>query len=191
VDITIKPSDDPRQFIDRALAAHCDGMVVVGAEPVTIAWVNAIREAHADSIQWVFLTPAYTSAVAQSLGAQGEGIYAISEFEPWSSRSMMLNDWKAILNAQHIPLTSLSQGGFIAATVFVKVVSAIKGPITRNSIATAFRAMAPATIPMMGTPFMFGEGSSHNPNRAAVPMQLHDGHWRVAYWDYIIEPDSN
>lgn len=183
--IGIAPGDDITVHIKDAMEAKCDGLVFTAIEPAVIAWVRAARAMKADGIDWVFLTPAYTQNVADTLKTEGDGIYAISEFEPWSSRSGMLTDWRNVMVKGSVPLTSFSQGGYVAASIFVNVLRGIEGDITRESVTRAFKTMKERKVPLMGTPFSFGQAAQHNPNRAAVPVRLDAGKWVVAHWDYI------
>ena len=136
-------------------------------------------------VDWVFLTPAYTQNVADTLKAEGDGIFALSEFEPWSSRSGMLTDWRNVMVKGSVPLTSFSQGGYVAASIFVNVLRGIEGDITRESVTQAFKTMKERKVPLMGAPFSFGAAAQHNPNRAAIPVRLDAGKWVVAHFDYI------
>ena len=183
--IGIAPTDDLAVHIKNALEVKCDGLVFTAIEPAVIAWVKAARAMKAEGIDWVFLTPAYTQNVADTLKTEGEGIYAISEFEPWSSRSGMLTDWRNVMTKGSVPLTSLSQGGYVAASVFVNVLRGIEGDISRESVTRAFKTLKERKVPLMGTPFSFGQAAQHNPNRAAVPVRLDAGKWVVAHFDYI------
>ena len=178
-------TEDPAVQIKAALDARCDGIVFPGLEPAVIAWVKTAKALKAEGIDWVFLTPAYTKSAADTLKTEGEGIFAISEFEPWSSRSGMLTDWRNMMVRGSVPLTSFSQGGYVAASVFVSVLRGINGEINRESVTRAFKTMRERRVPLMGTPFSFGDGAQHNPNRAAVPVRLEAGKWVVAHYDYI------
>lgn len=183
--IGIAPTEELGAYVKNALDAKCDGLVFTAIEPGVVAWVKAARLQKAQGVDWVFLTPAYTQNVADTLKVEGEGIYAISEFEPWSSRSGMLTDWRNVMIKGSVPLTSFSQGGYVAASVFVKVLRGIEGDITRESVTQAFKTLKEQRVPLMGTPFSFGQAAQHNPNRAAVPVRLEAGRWVVAHWDYI------
>lgn len=55
-----------------------------------------------------------------------------------------------------IPLTSFSQGGYLAATHFIQVLKTIKGDITRESVTAALKSMKPIDDKMIGTPYTFG-----------------------------------
>lgn len=181
----ISPTDDLGTHIQKAVDNKCEGLVFTAIEPAVIDWVKKAKAMKVNGIDWVFLTPAYTQNVAETLKVDGEGIFAMSEFEPWSSRSGMLTDWRNIMVKSKVPLTSLSQGGYVAASVFVTTLRSIEGDITRDSVTKAFQSMAPRKVSLMGTPFSFGNAPRHNPNRAAIPVRLEGGKWRVAHWEYI------
>jgi branched-chain amino acid transport system substrate-binding protein len=173
-------------FIKKVLDAGCEAVVFLGLEPWVIDWVKAARDVK--GIDWIFLTPAYTADVAKTLGADGEGIYAMSEFMPWSSRSLDLTDWRDTMKRGKVPLTSFSQGGYLAAQVFVSTLRGMRGEITRESVQRAFREFKGFDSPLIGTQYNFGAGAKHSSNRAIIPMVLRDGQWRVAHADWVIVP---
>ncbi|HSV36687.1 ABC transporter substrate-binding protein [Ramlibacter sp. WS9] len=174
---------DPMEPVVKRVAARaCQSLVFTG--PNVVEWARSSRPL-LPGVEQIFLTPAYTTVVTQALGASGEGIYAIAEFEPWTSRSLQLNDWRALMTANKVPLSSLSQGGYLAAQMFGKAVRGISGPITRETVAKALREMAPVSNALTASPFVVGPGRSHNPNNSGIPMQLKDGQWRVAHSKWI------
>lgn len=188
--IGVDPSTEPSTMIKAVTDAQCDGVVYQAIQPAVLAWVRAARAMQVNGIDWVFLAPAYTASVAAALGKDGDGIFAMSEFEPWSSRSGMLTDWRTVMLKSNVPLTSFSQGGYVAASVFVNVLRGTQGEITRESVTTAFKSMTDRRVPLMGSPYGFGPGARHNSNRSAVPVRLDAGRWVVAHWDYITVPES-
>ncbi len=187
----VSPTESIESLLRSVQGARCDGVVYTGIESEVIEWVKTASRLHIKGVDWVFLSPAYTDNVARTLGAEGEGIFAMSEFEPWSSRSGMLTDWRNVMVRGKVPLTSFSQGGYIAASIFVNMLRSIPGEITRESVTAAFKAMTPRTVSLIGTPFVFGRGTEHNPNRAAMPVRLETGKWVVAHFEYITQTESN
>jgi branched-chain amino acid transport system substrate-binding protein len=182
------PDQNLELKVHEALNAGCSGVVYTGVEVHVLEWMAAVVRAKAGPVDWVFLTPAYTANVAERLGVSGNGIFAMSEFEPWSSRSGMLNDWREVMTRGKVLRTSFSQGGYVAAQLFVRVLRLINGDINRESVTRAFKTLAPQKIPMLGTSFEFGPGPAHASNRANLPVQLQDGTWRVAHWEFIVAP---
>lgn len=185
-----RSDEDPRSLVAMAAQARCDAIVHTGIEPMVVAWVQAGRaRPELRGVPQVFFTPAYTAKVAATLvGGPGERIYSMAEFEPWSSRTGALSDWKFVMGQARVPLSSFSQGGYTAAQMFVRVLRSIRGDITRDSVGAAFRRVGQWDMPMAGTPFTFGEREAHNPNRATLPMRLTDGTWRIAHPAWIVAP---
>lgn len=169
-------------LLQRLRARNCDAIVFTA--PEVVEWVRSARPVLKNA-KHIFLTPAYTTQTLTALGAQGEGIYAMAEFEPWGSRSLPLNEWRYQMTANKVPLSSLSQGGYMAAQMLVKVLRSISGPITRDTVTKALRSMAPVPSNFTAEPFIFGPGDRHAPNRSALPMQFIEGSWRIAHHEWI------
>ncbi len=175
-------------YVKKVVDAKCDAVVFLGLEPWVVEWIKDAKAANAGPIDWLYLTPAYTAEVARKVGAEGEGMFAMSEFLPWSSRALDLTDWRETMTRGKVPLTSFSQGGYLAAQVFVGVLRRIPGEITRESVFNAFRELERFDSPLIGTPYSFGAKPRHNANHAIIPMVLRDKQWRVAHPDWIIVP---
>jgi branched-chain amino acid transport system substrate-binding protein len=179
---------DPSPVL-RDLAAHaCDTIIFTGYGPAVLQWMSAAKSVGVAGVNWVFLTPAYTSALARALSDVSDPVYVMAEFEPWSSSSLPLTDWKRVMLRARLPVSSLSQGGYLAAQHFVKVLRTLNGPITRDAVTRALRAMPPVDHPMIGMPLSMGAASQHNPNRTAMPMKLTGGAWRIAGMQWIEVP---
>ena len=181
----IQNVDSPDTYLKKAEQAGCEAIVFAGSESFSIRFAKAAHEVFKGNIPLIFLGSAYTVQFAEALGAQVNGVYALSEFEPWSSRSGALSDWRGLMNANQLSVTSSSQGGYVSAQVLVRVLRSIKGDINRQSVAKAFKQLRPYDIPMLGMPYSFGEGAVHHANQAALPMQLSGGRWRIAHHDWI------
>lgn len=183
----VAPGGEAAVLRDVALEG-CDTVVFTGHEPAVLQWMSTAATLGVRGINWVFLTPAYTASVAKALSSQSDPVYAMAEFEPWSSSSLPLQDWKRLMRQSGLPASSLSQGGYIAAQHIVKVMRGIDGAITRESVTRALRATPAAAHPMLGMPFVMGQDAGHNPNRAALPMRLEAGTWRIAAPQWIEVP---
>ena len=172
-------------------ARACDVVVFTGHESAVLQWLQSARALGFSGVTWVFLAPAYTANVAKVLRNSADNIYAMSEFEPWTSRSLSLQDWRELMRQAKLPLSGLSQGGYLSAQLFVRALRRMDGPITRASVTAALRKMPPQEHALLGMPFQIGEARSHSPNRSAIPMKLEQGVWRVAAPDWIRVPDVN
>ena len=181
----IQNTDSPDEYIKKAAQASCEAIVFAGSESFSTRFAQAGVTAFKGKASLIFIGSAYTVQFAETLGTAGDGIYALSEFEPWSSRSGSLSNWRDLMNTNKLSVTSSSQGGYVAAQVLVRVLRSIKGDINRQSVTQAFKQLRSYDVPMLGMPFSFGEGDRHHPNQAAIPMQLSGGRWRIAHHDWI------
>jgi len=188
-DRTMQPTDDVAPLVLRAKRSGCDAVVFTGIEPQVVAWMQAVKEQGVTGITWIFLTPAYTVNVAKVLGADGEGIYANSEFEPFLTSSEALDDWRKLMTSNKIPLTSFSEGGYLAATIIVDVMKGMKGEVTRENVTAALQALDTYKTPLIGSSYSFGRDAAHNPNSSSKFVQIKDGNWVVVTPDFVTLPN--
>jgi len=185
----VPPGGDATEVLRKFKEQHCDTAIYTGHEPAVLQWMASAREQGLTGVNWVFLAPAYTAALADALKSASDPVYAMSEFEPWQSRSMPLNDWRRLMRDAGLPASSLSQGGYVAAQFFVGVLRGMHEPITRESVTRALRNIAAQPHPMLGSPLAIGKRQAHAPNRTALAMKLEDGTWRIASPFWIKVPD--
>lgn len=186
---TMALGQDPVPMIRDLVTRRCDVAIFTGSEPAVLEWMAAATAQRVKGITWIFLTPAYTAKVAKALAASTQQVYAMSEFEPWSSRSLSLSDWRQMMLRADLPVSSLSQGGYMSAQILVRALSRINGPISRASATQALRSLPVQEHGLVGMPFLIGNRVMHNPNRATVPMRLQDGAWRIAAAQWITVPE--
>ncbi|MBB5074567.1 ABC transporter substrate-binding protein [Nonomuraea endophytica] len=190
-DRTVKPDSDPTPFVLRARSAGCQAVLYNGTEPMAIAWMKVVKQQNVTGIDWLLTTAPYTEAVAKALGPDGEGTYANAEFEPFTDAgSAVLKDWRELMAAKKVPLTSFGQGGYLAATYVVDTLKGIKGAITRESAAQAFKALKPIENPLVGTAYEFGAAAKHRSNRAGKIVQLRGGAWQVVTPEWVRYPGT-
>jgi branched-chain amino acid transport system substrate-binding protein len=187
IDTSVNFGDDPTPAILAVRDAQCDAVVFNANEPIAVAFMNTVKQQGLlDNIDWLSLTSAYSEAVATELQRQGTlGLFANSEFLPFSSQDSRLDSWRSTLSASGVPPTSLSMGGFVSAEILVEVLKSIDGPITRESVTKAFKELDEVTHPLLGMPFIFGNGTSHNPNRASQMVQVTESGW-VTVSDWVV-----
>lgn len=174
------PEADPGPMVKGFYDQHCDAIVFTGHEPAVARWLQSAAQFDMNAVNWLFLTPAYTDGIARLLKTSTARAYVMAEFEPWQSASLPMLDWKRLMRKAGLPLTSLSQGGYVAAQLLVKVLRRIDGPITRASVSQALREMPPTKHSFLGMPFHVGKGVAHAPNRTSLPMTLSEGYWHIA-----------
>ena len=178
------PADPADKLLREFENAGCDAFIHVGFEKSTLDILN-LGPAWLKKIDVFFMTPAYTATVAKFDTRDWKGVYVMSEFMPWTSADLPVREWKELMRLKKVPLSSLSQGGYIAARVFHETASHIKGDITRESVTAKLQEGERIENRMLGAPFQFGRGSSHNPNRQTIPLTLTGNAWRIAYFNWL------
>ena len=187
-DDSLKLTDDVTSMVVRSKQAGCQALVIGGLEPQVIAWKQTART-QGLTADLITLTSGYTDAVAAALGKAGnDGLYANAEFEPYGSDSPELADWRQLLTTAHVPLTAFAEGGYVAAMAFVEALKGIPGEITRDSVSRTLDAFTNYPTTMMGTPYAFGPGETHNPNQASKFVQVQAGKWVVVTRDWVRLP---
>ncbi|WP_231291582.1 hypothetical protein [Leucobacter chromiiresistens] len=87
-----------------------------------------------------------------------------------------------------IALTSFSQGGYLAATHLVEVLSGMEGDITRETVAEALHGMDPIENPMVAAPYQFDEVAAQEYTPGGWPVVLESGTraWKQSADDWLI-----
>ena len=187
-DTTLTFDGDLTPFMLELASNGCDAAVVQANDFHYVAMMQ-IREAQGLDVQIIGLTSGYTAAVAEQLGATGNGLVLASEFEPFTNTgSEALADWRDLMDEAGVPHTSFAEGGYLAATIMVSVLEGIESEITRESVAAALLGLEPIGTGLTGTPYAFGEGDAHASNRAAKFVELIDGAWAVKTPEWIAVP---
>jgi len=189
VDTTVTHGEDPTPAILEVKAAGCDAVAFNSNEPVAAAVMNAAAlQGVLENVSWLTLSAAYTETALDVFTQQDTlGLYAGAEFLPFMSDDPLLDPWRDALTASNVPLTSLSQGGYVAAEILVDVLRSIDGDITRESVKQAFLDAGPIEHPLMGSPFVYVEQDAHNPNRANMMVQATETGW-VTVGDWVSLP---
>lgn len=184
----IAPDADFAAAIRERLARRCGAIVFTGHEPTVMRWLEEAQKQGLGEVDWIFLTPAYTDRVAKVIRDPRARVHAMAEFEPWQSASLTMLDWKRVMREARLPLSALSQGGYVSAQLFVRVARDIKGPITRASFAQALRELPPTELSFLGMPFHIGQAPAHAPNRSSLPVAWRNGLWKIAAPFWIVAP---
>ncbi|WP_025159142.1 ABC transporter substrate-binding protein [Leifsonia aquatica] len=186
-------ASDYTPYIVKAKDAGCKALAINPVEPDAIAQVKAANAQGWNDVKWLYLTSVYSDNFAKAVSDAGGGIYVPAEFYPFTDASSDINkDWRALMEKNKIPLTSFSQGGYLAAKYFIQVAESIKGDITRESVTAALHDMKPIDNPMVGTPYVFGTAKVHDQNTAGWPIKLVSGTnaWELNGDDWITIPKS-
>lgn len=186
-------ASDYTPYIVKARQAGCKAVTVNPVEPDSIGQLKAADAQGWNDVTWLLLTSVYSENYAKAITNAGKGIYVPAEFYPFTdANSPQTKDWRDLMTSNGIPLTSFSQGGYLAATYFAQVLKGMKGDITRESVTTALHEMQPISNPMAGTPYVFGPGKAHNGNTAGFPVKLLTGahQWQLAANDWLRLPQQ-
>jgi branched-chain amino acid transport system substrate-binding protein len=186
-DTSVPPTtSDFTPYLLHARQLGCDGIFVNAIEPAAVTLAKDMV-AQKMTIPLLTLSSTYTAQAAAAIGDVGFPLYSASEFAPYTDPSATENaDWRSLMTADHIPLTSFSQGGYLAATYLVQVLKTIHGDITRASVTAALHSMSPISTAMTGTPWVFGSEPAHNPNSAIKIVVLKAGGWSIAQAAWVI-----
>lgn len=163
-------ASDYTPYIVKARQAGCKVIASNPVEPDAIGQVKAANAQGWNDVTWLYLTSVYSENFASAIDQAGAGIYVPAEFYPFTEDNAINKDWRDLMTKNNIPLTSFSQGGFLAATYFIDVLKSMKGDITRETVAAALKSMAPIENDMVGTPYAFGVD-----NTAGWPIVLKSG----------------
>ena len=170
----------------KAKEEGCDAIFGNFVEPDALGMLKAAEAQKVTGVTWLFLTSVYSEQFAKAAPA-GQKIYVPAEFLPFTDATATANkDWRELMTKQGLSLTSFSQGGYLAATYFVDVLKSIKGNIDRASVTEALKKMAPIENTMVGTPYQFGSGDTHQPNHAGWPIVLDKGSWQNAADSWLV-----
>ncbi|MFJ7214472.1 ABC transporter substrate-binding protein [Amycolatopsis sp. NPDC098790] len=194
VDATVPyGGSDYTSYIVKARAAGCKAITVNPVEPDSIGQLKAAQAQGWTDVTWLLLTSVYSENYAKAISNAGAGVYVPAEFYPFTDAgSPQTKDWRELMAKNKIPLTSFSQGGYLAAKYFLDVLRGIKGDVTRESVTKALREMKPVSDPMVGTPYVFGPAPTHHDNTAGWPIKLASGtnKWELAAQDWLRIPRS-
>jgi branched-chain amino acid transport system substrate-binding protein len=182
---TVQANVDLQTFIKAQLDQGCNTIIFTGHEAAALAWLASTAKMNIKNVDLIFLTPAYTNAIAKKASTLNTHVYAMAEFEPWQSSTFAIADWKRLMLKNKLPLSSLSQGGYTAAQLFVRTAREIKEPITRNKFSKALSEIPPQNHAFLGMAFKVNTGHANAPNRTSLPMKAADGFWRIAWPQWI------
>jgi branched-chain amino acid transport system substrate-binding protein len=172
------------QLANSSALTACDATVFVGPEASGIAWVKAFRPVRPKT-PIILMTTSYATKTANELASMGEGLYAMAEFDPWSVSSLASTDWRRTMLNKRLPLSSLSQGGYLSAQLLVRQLFSIRGDINRRSVSEALRNMPAWDSGMTHRPLRVDGRGQHELNRSGLPMELQNGRWRIAHPSWV------
>lgn len=137
--------------------ARCQYAYVATQQTQSVAFVNDLAAQGAHGIQIVFPGPDYTPAFAKVIPATQPGVIADDQFTPYTNTSdPAVRQYLSIERHYGGAVSEGGEGGYAAASLFIDVLKAIKGPITRASVTAQYKRMRNVSIPLLGTTWSFG-----------------------------------
>lgn len=180
--------EDLTPMVTKLKADGCDAVLTAFTEPDYQSFFQiANSQGLTDEITWGMLTSGYSLSLLEASGDNLEGVYAASEFEPYTGDpaafSDEVKDYIALTEGAGEPLTSFGQGGYISANIMIEALESIDGDITFESVQEAIRNVSFET-PMLGGPFeATGFIGGVQPNLYSLMVQVQDGEFvKVSDW---------
>jgi branched-chain amino acid transport system substrate-binding protein len=180
----LSQTGDPSPIVIAARNAGCKGVVYLGGPQATIPLMQAAQAQGmtGGDIAWVAPSTSYTSAIASKCGSACSGMYAVSEFEPYSGSSAALGPFLSFAKSNGLSPSGDAEGSYLAAMITVKALRSIAGPITRAAVTQALKSTTYSS-PLLGSPWTF----SMHPEKKSKFVQDEGGHWVTAYSDQWYE----
>jgi branched-chain amino acid transport system substrate-binding protein len=191
VDLTLPAQGDLTPYLIKSRDSGCDAVVTNAIEPSIVQWVNTADAQKIEGIDWLFLAPGYTEALAKALAGTKQPVYMNTEWEPYTEDSDANENWRAVMSKAGLPEAAFSQGGYLSANVLIDVIRGIDGPVTRESVTEALKTMEPISYPIAGSPYVFGDAPTHAPMQATKVMQLVAGEWVLKTPEWLVLPPQN
>jgi branched-chain amino acid transport system substrate-binding protein len=172
--------EDLTPAVTKLAADGCEAVEAAYTEPDYQSFFQIVdAQGLKDDIVFGMLTSGYSLQLLDASGGTLEGVYANSEFEPYTGDpanfSDDVKDYIALAEGAGEPLTSFGQGGWISANIVIKALESIDGELTKESVNEAFKNVEFET-PMLGAPFKAtGFVGGVQPNSTSKITQVIDG----------------
>jgi branched-chain amino acid transport system substrate-binding protein len=185
------PTDDAAPLLTRLVDGGCKGIFLsLNEAPLTALMQAAVAQGVDSSIVFMSQSSGYTAQMAKVLGQSGQGLLANSEFLPFTSSNPALDEWRQLMTKAGVPLTSFSEGGYLAAKIIADQLKTISGPITNATVSAALRTLTSYPSALVGNPYAFGPGEAHFPNVSSQIVQLDGGVWKDTTGEWVSLPTS-
>lgn len=180
--------EDLTPMVTKLADDGCDAVLTAFTEPDYQSFYQIVSsQGLLDEITWGMLTSGYSLSLLAAAGDTLEGVYAASEFEPYTGDpanfSDDVKDYIALTEAANEPLTSFGQGGYISANIMIEALESIDGDLTFDSVQEAIRNVS-FTTPLLGGPFeATGFVGGVQPNIYSLMVQVQEGEFeKVTDW---------
>jgi branched-chain amino acid transport system substrate-binding protein len=179
--------EDLTPTVTQLAETGCEAVLAAFTEPNYQSFFQIVSaQGLLEEMHFGMLTSGYSLSLLAASGDTLEGVYANSEFEPYTGdteKSEDVQDFIQLTEDAGVDLTSFGEGGYIAANVMITALESIEGEITFDSVQEAIRNVSYET-PMLGGPFTAtGYGPTLQPNPYSQILQVQGGEFNsVTGW---------
>lgn len=182
--------EDLTPSVTKLASEDCEAVLTAFTEPDYQSFFQIVQaQGLQEEIVWGMLTSGYSLSLLEAAGDSLEGVYAASEFEPYtgdeSTFSDEVKDYLRLNEENDLAPTSFGQAGYMSAKAMINALESIDGEITFESVQTAIKNIA-FESEMLGGPFeATGFVGGVQPNKYSLMVQVKDGvftkvsDWRV------------
>lgn len=187
---------DPAQSVLTALlrvkSAKCDALVAGAQTSVTSGLVKEAARQGMNNVKFLFGPNNYDPSFLKAAGSAAKLGGGMIDTAPYTDTSIPgVKGMLRAMKAANVKTTGASAAGYTVASVTGKVLQSIKGPITRQSVTKAYKALKkPIKVPLMAQTFSYRSATNHqNPQPGIWIMGVTaDGKWKVMTRKPIILP---
>jgi branched-chain amino acid transport system substrate-binding protein len=171
----IPPGDDLTPWVTKIVDDGCQAVEAAFTELNAQSFFRVVQDQGAlDGIDWGMLTSGYSLSLLDSAGDTLEGVYANSEYEPFTGGDYtpMVEDYLALAEEVGVLPTSFGEGGYLAAHIMIAVLESIEGEINRDSVQQAILEIEYENTIMGGTWRATGISPTLQPNLNSKILQV-------------------
>ena len=173
--------EDLTPSVTKLASEGCDAVLTAFTEPDYQSFFQIVQaQGLTSEITWGMLTSGYSLSLLEATGPEAlEGVYAASEFEPYTGDpaefSDDVKDYIRLTEEGGEALTSFGQAGYMAAKAMIQALESIEGDLTFESVNAAIKGLTYET-PMLGGPYTAtGFVGGVQPNPYSLMVQVKDG----------------
>ncbi|MDF5756281.1 ABC transporter substrate-binding protein [Spongiactinospora sp. TRM90649] len=185
---------DAAAVLLEAMRNQPDAILLEDPAPDAAALLKAAQaQGLKDKVTFVCLTPCYDTTFPGQVGSYWEGFVSNSEFTLLDADTPDNKLWRQVMDAyadEKAPRDSFSQGGFLAAKIFVDTMSKVEGTLDRASVGKALVGIKGFRSDMLCTPWYFGDAQRHNANHDTRYVKMQGDGW-VKAQDCTPTPDPD
>jgi len=156
-------------------------VIMVGAYAPCARFIELARDV---GLEALFLNVSFVGAapLAAALGEKGDGVVVTQVVPHFGADLPVVREYRAALAAstQTATPTFGSLEGYVAARILIRALSAVEGPITRDSVLEALEGLGSFDIGL-GVPLQLGT-EEHQASHAVWPTILRGGRVRPLDW---------